>query len=316
MNAVYKFLKSTRLAIVLILVIILFALLGTLIPQGRSVAEYKDMYSPFLYWLISFSGLQNYTSALLFWVPILLFILNLGVCTIDRLVKRAKNKAVKHFGPDLIHVGLLILAIGALITATVRREQDFTMRVGDSVNLSDGYAMNLSKFEFIKYPDGRPKAWISTVDVSKDGKPFRKDVKIEVNHPLAIGLLKVYQMNYGSDGTIILVDAAGDRSEMKLGQGLQSGDTVLGFASAKRAADPTKGFVAEIQVWKDQTVVSSREVAAGEVLGSYTVASISADEFTGLRAAADPGFIPVLIALMLGAVGLTMTSIHKSKGDL
>jgi len=313
-NSIYKFFKSIRLAVVLILVIILFALLSTLIPQGKSLEEYKAMYSPALYWLVTASGLQNYTRGLLFWVPLALFILNLGVCTIDRLVSRARRKAAKHFGPDLIHVGLLILAVGAIITASVRREQDFNMSVGDKVNLPGGYSMSLTDFQYLQYPDGRPKAWISTVDVDKDGQAFRKGVKIEVNHPLAIGLLKVYQTNYGNDASMNLVDEGGAPATMKMGEGLRSGDTILGFASTHPAADPAKGIAARIEEWKGQNFVAARDVVAGDELGGYKVISVSAREYTGLRAATDPGFIPVLIALIMASTGLVMTSFTKSKG--
>jgi len=315
-NSIYKFFKSTRLAIVLILVIILFALLSTLIPQGKTADDYKGMYSAFLFGLISMSGLENYTGSILFWVPTVMFILNLGVCTVDRLVKRARNKAVRHFGPDLIHIALLILAVGALITASMREEQDFTMGPGDAVNLPGGYSMSLTSFDFLKYPDGRPKAWISTVDVKKGEALLRKAVKIEVNHPLEIGSLKIYQTSYANEAIMDLTGSDGKTSALKLGQGISMGDSELWFASTRPAPDPSKGLLAQLEVWKGQTFVASQEVGSGDKLATFVVGAISAREVTGLRAATDPGFIPVLIALIIGAIGLTMTSIHKSKGDI
>jgi cytochrome c biogenesis protein len=315
-NAIIRFFRSVRLTVVLILFIILFALLSTLVEQGKPAEYYSQHYSPFVAGLITVSGLQNYTSSLLFIVSTGLFILNLGTCTIHRLLTRARTKAVRHFGPDLIHVGLLILAVGALITAGLRKEQDFTMGPGDAVNLPGGYTMSLASFDFQKYPDGRPKAWISTVDLTKDSKPFRKGVKIEVNHPLELGLLKVYQTSYATEGLINLVDAAGKSAGMKTGQGVNMGDSELWFAGTRPADDPAQGYVAQLENWKGQTFVSKLELAKGDKLGSFTVTDVLSRDVTGLRAASDPGFIPVLIALILVAIGLTMTSIHKSKGDL
>jgi cytochrome c biogenesis protein len=316
LNSVYKFFKSVKLAIVLILVITLFALLSTLIPQGKSLEEYKNMYSPTLLGLVTMSGLQSYTSSLLFWVPALMFILNLGVCTIDRLVSRARRKAARHFGPDLIHIGLLILAVGALITASVRREHDFKMYPGDAVKLSGGYAMKLTNFEFLKYPDGRPKAWISTVDVSKEGLPIRKDVKIEVNHPLALGNLKIYQTNYGNDGSIDLLNPSGQSAKMNIGQGLQDGASAVYFTSAHPSEDPTEGLAAHFEEWQGETFISDFDISAGHMLYDYRVVSVTSREYTGLRAATDPGFAFVLIALIIASVGLTLTSVNKGKGDL
>jgi cytochrome c biogenesis protein ResB len=266
-----------RLAIVLIAVIIVFSLLSTLIPQGRSSVELAKDFGPILGTLIGASGLGNYTSSLIFFVSIGMFVLNLSVCSVDRFIKRLKSRAAKHFGPDIIHLSLLVLAVGAMITSTVRREHDFTMTAGDAVKLEGGYVMTLKNFEFLQYPDGRPKAWISTVDVKQGDRLVRHDYKIEVNHPLTLGMLKVYQMNYSSEATVDFADA-------------------------------------QFRQYRGNDAIASFEFGIGEKIGSYTVRSIDARELTGLRAAVDPGFIPVLIALILMAVGLTMTSIHKSKG--
>jgi cytochrome c biogenesis protein len=315
MDSVFQFFKSVKLAFVLILVIIVFSLLSTLIPQGRSIEEYRSQLGAILAWIVDSIGLDHYTSSFVFFIPVVLFVINLGVCTIDRLVGRAKRKAVKHFGPDLIHVGLLVLCIGALITSAMRKEQDFTMAPGDAVKLPGGYTMSLTNFEFIKYPDGRPKAWISTVDVKKAEALVRKDVKIEVNHPLEIGQLKIYQTSYATEGLMQLVDPNGKALiPFKTGQSFRSGDAEVFFAGAHIQESGT--VVATIETWQGQTLKASNEVISGQTIDAYKVSDISLREVTGLRAASDPGFIPVLIALIMGSIGLAMTSIHKSKGDI
>lgn len=317
MQQFLKFFRSIRLAVVLIAIIIVFALLSTLVPQGRSDGEYRELFSSFVYSLITMTDINNYTKSLLFWVPLVLFILNLGVCTIDRIAKRMKNKAPRHIGPDLIHVGLLILCVGGITTAAARREQDFKMVPGDRMQLAGGYTMSLTNFEFIKYPDGRPKAWISTVDLEKDGKLVKKGYKIEVNRPLAVGQLKVYQMNYGSKGGMDLVDDKGHSVKLELGQGLELEDTVVGMVGGRQNEGPNGGTVANMEQWRGETHVADFDVVQGDRLGDYTIQSISpVVEYTGLRAASDPGFILVLVALILASAGLAMTGIHKSKGGL
>ena len=314
MNVLFKFFRSVRLAIVLIAVIIVFSLLSTLIPQGRSSSELVKDYGPALGTLISAIGLGNYTSSLIFFVSIGMFVLNLSVCSVDRFIKRLKSRAAKHFGPDIIHLSLLVLAVGAMITSTVRREQDFTMVAGDAVNLPNGYTMQLKNFEFLQYPDGRPKAWISTVDVKQGDRLVRQGYRIEVNHPLALGMLKVYQMNYSSEATVDFADASGAVQTMKIGEGFSMGNDQLILVGARPADNSGQGWIAQFRQYRGNDAIASFEFGQGEKIGPYTVRSISARELTGLRAAVDPGFIPVLIALILMAVGLTMTSIHKSKG--
>jgi len=314
LKAIFKFFRSVRLAIVLLAIIIVFFVFSTLVPQGRSATELMHAYGPALGQLVVLTGVGNFTSSPIFYISLGLFVLNLGVCSVDRFVKRLKSRAVKHFGPDIIHLSLLVLTVGALITSTVRREQDFTMAAGDAVNLPGGYVMKLIDFEFLKYPDGRPKAWISTVDVTQGNRIVRQGYKIEVNHPLAIGMLKVYQMNYSSDATIDFIDPAGGRATMKVGEGFSMGSDQLVFVGARRADAPAQGWIAQFQEYQGDKAVASFEFGQGEKIGQYSVDSIRARDLTGLRAAIDPGFIPVLVALALMAIGLTMTSIHKSKG--
>jgi len=314
LNGIFKFFRSVRLAIVLISVIIVYSLLSTLVPQGKSGVELVQSFGPVLGRLVAFSGIGNFTTSPIFYVSLTMFILNLSVCSVDRFTRRLKSKAVRHYGPDIIHLSLLVLTMGALITTTVRRQQDFTMAAGDAVNLPGGYTMSLTNFQFIQYPDGRPKAWISTVDVSQGGRILRKAYRIEVNHPLTIGMMKVYQMNYSSDASIGFIDPAGQTDTMKVGEAFSMGADQLVFVGARPAVSPAQGWVAQFQEFRGTSPIANFEFGTGEKLGQYTIQTITARELTGLRAAVDPGFIPVLIALTLMGIGLTLTSIHKSKG--
>jgi cytochrome c biogenesis protein ResB len=311
-NAIFKFFRSVKLAVALLAFLTLFALLSTLVQQGKDPGFYAEVYGPFLAGVIQITTLDRFTSSLLFIIPMVLFVINLSVCTVDRLVSRARRKAKKHFGPDLIHISLLLLTVGAMTTTLVRREQDFWMAKGDVMNLPGGYTMKLSGFEYLQYPNGRPKEWTSTVDLMKGDLVVRKDYKIEVNRPLSVGLLKVYQMNY-SQGAIRLVDGAGVLRNLCIGQDLMLAESNYRFAELRMAADG-KGIAAHLLQWWDGKMIAERDVAAGDQVDNYIVMSVSDEGVTGLRAAVDPGFITVLIALIIMMAGLTLTSIHKSKG--
>jgi len=94
MRPVWKFFSSVKLAIVLIILLTFASILGTLIPQGRSAAEYAARYGS-LSGL--FAGLQLtrlYRSA---WYLGLLGLLaiNLAVCTISRFGPKRR----RAFGP-------------------------------------------------------------------------------------------------------------------------------------------------------------------------------------------------------------------------
>ena len=51
----------------------------------------------------------------------------------------------------------------------------------------------------------------------------------------------------------------------------------------------------------------------GETIGEYTVTELGSRDVTGLKAVKAPGFIPVVIALIIVAAGLTLTLVQKRK---
>lgn len=102
MREFWKLLKSIKLAIVLIVVIGAGSILATLLPQGASS--------------------RAYFGSALFLVPVALFFLNLSACTISRLRRELGKKTRRRHGPDILHLGLLLLIIGGIITSTARKE--------------------------------------------------------------------------------------------------------------------------------------------------------------------------------------------------
>ena len=123
--------KSVRLALALILVIVVLSLLATLVPQGRPDAWYQERYSPAVSSLVSFMGLGNFFRTPLFLIPVMLFTLNLAVCAADRLVRRARARSPRRYGPDLVHIGLLVLIAAGLVTALGRQEKMWALGAGD-----------------------------------------------------------------------------------------------------------------------------------------------------------------------------------------
>lgn len=84
MRSAWKFLASVKLAIVLIILITVASTVGTLIPQGRSVAEYSARYGSLAGLAMALRLTRLYRSA---WYLALLLLLaaNTIVCTISRL---------------------------------------------------------------------------------------------------------------------------------------------------------------------------------------------------------------------------------------
>jgi len=313
MSKLYRFFRSVRLAVVLLLVITGLSILATLIPQGRGEEYYRASYAPGMADLILWTRFDRFSTSVLFLAPLALFVVNLGVCTVHRMTTRGKSGASRRHGPDLIHIGLLILAVGGVASTLLRKEAAFSMGAGDSVDVSGGYRLELLAFDTQRYDSGLPKDWISTVRVTQGDKVLRESFAIEVNRPLRLGLLSVYQTTYETEVIVHVSDASGATYTLQNGEGVRVGESVHFLAGAERGAGGE--YRAQFEVWKGEKRVEVLSVGAGGSVGDYRIDRVSARDLTGLTAVRDPGYIPVLAALIVGAVGLALTFVQKRKEE-
>jgi len=312
-GAIYRFLRSVRLAVVVSLILTALLLVSTLVPQGEPQAFYQARYSPIVYGLVMMFGFDRFFTSALFLLPALLFSVNLGVCAVDRVVRRTRTRAKLRLGPDLIHIGLLVLIASGLATALGRQATDLSLGVGDTAGVSPGYTLRLVDFQYLTYPDGSPRDWISTVSVSKDGQVRIPSFPIKVNHPLRLHGVRVYQSTWGIEGSLQLRDQTGTSVTATTGQGFQDGDSFWMFSQVQKSGNAAHPWRAVFDEYRGQETspASTKTVENGEAIGPYTVESVSAREVTGLTAEKDPGGVPFLIAAGLIVVGLALTFIQK-----
>lgn len=308
MQVLYRFLKSVRLAITVILLITALSVLSTLVPQGRESAFYRAQYSPALYALITALGFDRYFSSALFIIPVTLFALNLGVCAVDRVVRRTRMKAQKRFGPDIVHIALLVLIAGGLVTTLGRREKDFFVAQGQEAEVTPHYSIKLLSFEYLKYENGSPRAWISTVDVLRDGVLEAAALPIRVNHPLRLKGVSIYQATWENQSTFLFRDTTGAETTARIGEGFKDADSVWYLADVVEDGGSQKAL---LQQYTGNVLVSIRKLAVTESLGQYTLVSIQQKLVTGLRAVSDPGFTTVIIGAVLLALGLMLTFVQN-----
>jgi cytochrome c biogenesis protein ResB len=305
LRALYRFLRSVKLAITLILIIAALSIVGTLIAQGRGQASYFHQYGGFWAQVILTLGLDGLFRSPLFLVPAGLLFINLSVCTVDRLVSRSRHQVRRRHGPDLIHIGLLLLLVGALLSVLTRKEGMAYLGQGDEIGLQ-GRTLRLLSLSFEKYGDGRPKEWTSTVEVRCGDAVVVPAFPIEVNRPLKIAGYKIYQTDYGQEGVAVLNDPAGESLRVSTGRAVPWGAAVLVFQSSE-------GSEAVFERWEKHDRTGVYAIRVGERIGEYTLTELTTREVTGLRAVKDPGFIPVVVALAVVAAGLTLTLLQKRK---
>ena len=163
-DRLYDALRSVRLAAVLILLLILLAVAGGLVPQGETADFYARKFSDPTAKAILALGLDKIFSGLPFLFLSALFTVNLTVCTFHRLFSELqKSRKARRHGPDLLHIGLVIFIFGGILTARTRSEAFVYLGKGQSARLPDGSRITLVDLAEERYPDGRPKSWESEV---------------------------------------------------------------------------------------------------------------------------------------------------------
>lgn len=303
-------LRSTRLAVVLILVISVLSLLSTFVPQGRDEAFYLKHYPPGAARIMIAVGFVTFFQSWLFIVPVLLFALCLGACAVHRFVERVRHDPWRRIGPDIVHLGLLLLIAGALCSAVGRREQLVVLGAGDQAQLLSSLTLRVDSLAAASYASGAPKEWSSTVSVSRGAKQIVSSYAIRVNHPLRCQDVSIYQTSWALEGTLAARDAAGSPVRATTGQGFEEGDTIWLFDAVEQGR---AGWAAVFRQLRARSVVAERRVAPGDSIGPFTITAVSGREVSGLTAVHDPGFPVVLAALVLIAAGLALALLQREK---
>jgi cytochrome c biogenesis protein len=258
-NAFTRFFTSVKLALVLIILLALASGLGTLIPQGRTAAEYAARYGRLSGPMMALQLTRLYHS---YWYLALLLLLgvNIAVCTLKRFSPKwrravrpgltfdsgalqaakvsgrfkarggaaearaavarelrsrgyrlrekvdgprrrilARKRTLGWFGSDLVHLGLLVILAGGLVTGLAGRRDYLPLKEGQTAPApGSDFEVRLDRFETVLYPQGAVKEWKSTLTIVDHGRRVLTRA-VAVNHPLSYGGLKFYQSSYGWD---------------------------------------------------------------------------------------------------------------------
>ncbi len=340
----FKALRSVKFAIVIVALIAVGAAIGGLIPQGGEPAAYTAAY-PKTAKLILALGLDHFFSSPFFVVLVALFIINLGACTLHRIRAQAKLETrSRRFGPDILHLGILILLIGAIMSAALRTTDSVRLSRGDEAILPNGQKIRLVDVSAERYPNGAPKLYMSKVEVfpavsaaasAKAAAPdtaVPRSASISVNHPLKLGGYSIYQADYGYAASVILDSAAGSAAP-HASESAAAGTTAA--QDSGEAPGTIRLYGGETREFDDGSSIffmtvdgigpdaqgifmlnndagkSVARAAVGDTVGSYSVRAYEQDEISGLKVVSDPGYPLVLAGFILMAIGLCLTYFQK-----
>ncbi|MFB0566920.1 MAG: cytochrome c biogenesis protein ResB [Candidatus Aminicenantaceae bacterium] len=109
----------------------------------------------------------------------------------------ARKKIAGWFGADIVHLGLITILTGGIISGIGGFKKNLTFTQGDILSVPQAnFKLRLDKFETEYYSNGNVRDWKSTLTVFEEEKPLFSKI-IEVNHPLSYKGFVFYQSSYG-----------------------------------------------------------------------------------------------------------------------
>ena len=117
----------------------------------------------------------------------------------------SKN-SIFRFSPYIAHISAIIIIIGVLLNFKYGFRSYTNIKVGEKTNVTYllknnkpiklPFTIRLDRYRTTYYPDGIPKAYISTLSIIQEHiRILTKN--IEVNHPLTYKGITIYQASYG-----------------------------------------------------------------------------------------------------------------------
>jgi hypothetical protein len=276
-----RFITSVWLAIALIACLAVAGIASTLVPGwgGRFFTSFA------------------------FLAPAAAFFVNLAACTIRRFVRELRRPGRHRHGPDLLHLGLIVLVVGAAVSYRAKSTGGVTLAAGQSASLPDGSTLTVTDFRFDRYPDGRPKDWVSTLRITEGDVVALDGFELRVNQPLRRGRLSFYQSSYEEVRELVLRDDALAERVLREGESAELGGLSVLFMGAD-------GARAIVRIGEGDAAKVVRAVP-GETLGGAAVTEVRSVLASGIVAVSDPGWPVVAIALALAAAGLALTFVQK-----
>lgn len=259
---------------------------------------------------------------------------NIVLCSFSR------KKRADYF---LIHIGILVILLGAMIGSLAGFKEYLEVDEGQTVFLSQAkLGVRLEKFEIDYYPNSQtPRQYRSTLTIMEKGRSVLTKT-IEVNHPLSYKGIRFYQSSYGHGkikaATINISKAMNSSGEnitlcvgeetTSLGLGLRikliqflPDFAMIGTMTYSRSNELTNP-AAKLMVYDKNGLISTRWVfgrfpdfhfQSSEGL-RFRLIGIESSYYSGLQAVKDPGVPLVFLGFCLLPLGLIKSLWRRRNG--
>ena len=338
------FLYSVRLTIVLLLLLAVLSVIGTLIPQGLTRAEYLQIYQPRTYEIMKAMGLFNVYHSWWFVGVMVLLAVNLTACSWKRLPGvirqiRISGRGYARLGTYVTHLSVLVILSAGLIGAVWGFKGYVVITEGETATamvrndprrtvVPLGFGVRLDSFRVEFYPNGTPKEYESTLTFLQDDTIVRNGVSVRVNHPTTYAGLTFYQASYGVDDDTSRAVVQVHRQEsgippvtLQLARGqaavIPGTDARIGFMKyADGGAGMGEGILTVFfpaNAPPQSFWLFSRPGAETQKVGDYIVrlTEISRRYYAGLQISRDPGVPLFWIGGSLLILGMMITFLFR-----
>jgi hypothetical protein len=191
MKAMARFFLSLKTAFGLFLLFVLIAFVGSLmLPKNLAFFSGIDD-TPLFKWLSAY-GKFNLT----WWIYALILMLALLAvstifCTVEGLLKMpGRRNLILKLSPQIMHIGVLFIMLGHLLTASVGFRSDVLIKKGSKEAIGGGRELYLNDVKAETDKNGYYTDWAAELSWLEGGREIRKTLRPV--HPLYIGGLGLY----------------------------------------------------------------------------------------------------------------------------
>lgn len=210
MKTIIRFFLSIKTAFGLFIITILFMLAGSIeLPENLAFfSGINDI--PLFKWLS-----DNMNLKLTWWIYMLIaslfiFAVNTIFCTVESLMQKMSryNIALK-LSPQIIHIGVLFIMLGHLLTASTGFKTDLAIKKGEQKDISGGLAIYLEDIKVQTDINGYVENWETTLWLIEDSKKIKK-MLISPVHPAYFRGYGIYSKTVTPEESSALIRVAKD----------------------------------------------------------------------------------------------------------
>lgn len=192
MRRIIRIFLSIRTAVILLLFFMLLAFIGSL-SLITNLAFFSGIdESPLFSWLSASANLKATWWIYLMILALCLLAVNTIFCTIDALMKRAGWKGfMLKLSPEVMHVGVLFIMLGHLLTASIGFKSDLAISKGESTAIGNAAVLTVKDVRFRADAGGYAFDYEADILWAEAGKKSIEHMLRPV-HPLYFGKYGIY----------------------------------------------------------------------------------------------------------------------------